>query len=63
MKAAKGSKKAEIMLRSIEKIGKDMSNSSNIVKTQEITAKLKENRKKFSDILSSSYDEAFTISK
>lgn len=59
----RGSKKAEVMLRSIEQIGKDMSANNNIMKTQEITAKLRENKKKFSDILSSSYDGAFDITK
>ena len=63
MKSAKCSKKAEVALRSIEKIGKEMSDRDNVIKTKEITEKLKENRKKFSDILSSSYDEAFNIPK
>lgn len=63
MKSAKGTQKADVMLRSIQKIGKDMSDSQNVTKTQQITAKLKENKKKFSDILSSSYDGAFDISK
>lgn len=63
MRTPKGSKKAEVMLRSIEKIGKDMSDSNNLIRTQEITQKLKDNKKKFSDILSTSYDEAFDITK
>ncbi len=63
MKRANANQKAEVMLRSIDKIGKDMSDSNNVVKTKEITAKLKENKKKFSDILSSSYNNAFDIPK
>jgi len=63
MKAGSSTKQAEIMLRSIEKIGQDMTTRDNVGRTREITEKLKENRKKFSDILTSSYDEAFNIPK
>ena len=57
------SKQAQLMLNSIEKIGKDMATNDNAGRTKEITQKLKENRKKFSDIMSASYDSAFNISK
>ena len=63
MRSVSSSKKVETMLHSIEKIGKDMSTNNNVGRTQEITEKLRDNKKKFSDILSASYDEAFNIAK
>lgn len=51
------------MLKSIEQIGKDISEKNGVTRTREVTEKLKESKKKFSDILGSSYDEAFNINK
>lgn len=63
MKSTKGKNQADVMLRSIQQIGKDMAEGQNVKKTQDITEKLKENKRKFSDLLSASYDGAFDISK
>ena len=59
----KGNRKAEIMLKSIEKIGKEINDKNDVVRTHEVTEKLRESKKKFSDILGASYDQAFDISK
>ena len=56
-------KQAQLMLNSIEKIGQDMTMRDGAGHTKEITQKLKESKKKFSEILSTSYDGAFNVLK
>ena len=51
-------KKVKDMLRAIEQIGIEISDK-NDSRTREITEHLRENKKKYTDILSSSYEQAF----
>lgn len=51
-------KQVRDMLKTIEKIGSDISDK-NDSKTKEITESLRKNKKRCTDMLSSSYDQAF----
>lgn len=53
-------KKVKDMLKSIEKLSSDIL-ESNDSKTREITERLKENKKRYSDVIASSYNQAFNI--
>jgi len=53
-------KKVKDMLKTIDQISSDIS-STNDLRTREITEKLRANKKKCTDMLANSYNQAFNV--